>query len=218
MADHEPPRIRVLLVDDHEMVAESFQRVLSSSRDIEVIGIAVTAADGVAAARAHAPDVIVMDEQLPDERGVAAAARIKAELPHIRVLLLTGSGDSGTLQAALEAGCIGYLEKTSAFGRLIAAVRSAAAGDVVISREDLSRLVVSRERLGGTRAPELTRRELQVLHLVGAGLSNQAIAKQLVLSVNTVRTHVQTILEKLGAHSKLEAVVVAMKQGLVRHE
>jgi two-component system response regulator DevR len=205
--------IRVVLVDDHEMLTECFRRELGASGDIEVVAVAATAADGIAAAMIHAPDVVIMDQLLPDEPGVAAAARIIAERPLARILLLTGGGDLGVLHAAVAAGCIGYLEKTSAFGTLVAAVRAAAAGEVVISPEHLSRLMLPRSN--EPSRPVLTRREYEVLRVMADGLSNQAIAERLSLSVNTVRNHVQLILDKLDAHSKLEAVVVATKRGLL---
>jgi PAS domain S-box-containing protein len=213
-SDEARAAITVVLVDDHEMLTESFRRELGATGDIEVVAVASTAADGVAAAMRHAPDVVIMDHHLPDEAGVAAAARIIADRPQARILLLTGSDDLGVLQAALAAGCIGYLEKTSAFGTLVAAVRATATGEVVISPEHLSRLMLPGSNLpGGT--PVLTRRENEVLRVMADGLSNQAIAERLSLSVNTIRNHVQIILDKLDAHSKLEAVVMATRRGLL---
>lgn len=207
-------RIRVVLVDDHDMVAESFRRILATTPDIDVIAVAGTAAAAIDAARTHRPDVIVMDHHLPDDRGSAAAARIRSELPEIRIVMLTGTDDPGALADALAAGCVGYFEKTSAFDELPAAIRAAAAGGAVISPHHLVRLQ-ERNRTGAPPRTRLTPREREVLLLVAQALPNGAIAERLSLSVNTVRTHVQVILDKLGAHSKLEAVTVARQRGLL---
>jgi DNA-binding NarL/FixJ family response regulator len=209
-----PARVRVLVVDDHEMVAESFRRVLAAEDDIEVIATASTAAGALEAALTHAPDVVLMDYLLPDGDGVAATARIREQLPDVKVVLLTGSDVDQALPGALEAGCVGYLEKTSALDKLAPAVRAAASGEVVISAPDLGRLVAKPG--SEPRVATLTRREREVLALVAEGLSNQAIAERLTLSVHTVRSHVQSVLEKLPAHSKLEAVAVARRRHLLK--
>lgn len=208
--------IRVVLVDDHEMVAESFERVLATTGDIEVVAVAGTAAAAVAAAKEHIPDVIVMDYLLPDDLGAVAATRIRSEHPQIKIVMLSGTDDPRALASALNAGCVGYFQKTRALRELPAAIRAAAAGGAVISPQDLERLGAQPQALG-TSTASLTRREREVLVLVAEGLPNQAIAERLFLSLNTVRTHVQTILHKMGAHSKLEAVRVAEKHGLLDH-
>jgi len=208
-----PPAIRVLLVDDHEMVAESFRRILEAEDDIEVVATASTAAAAFEAAVAHEPDVILMDYLLPDGDGVAATARIKERLPEVRVVLLTGSDVDAALPGALEAGCVGYLEKTGALDKLAPAVRAAASGEVVISPSDLGRIATEPR----SSVADLTPREREVLGLLADGLSNRDIAGRLFLSVNTVRTHVQRILEKLPAHSKLEAVAIARRRGILKH-
>jgi DNA-binding NarL/FixJ family response regulator len=206
--------IRVLVVDDHEMVAESFRRVLEREDDIEVVAMAVTAAEAFEQAVAHRPDVILMDYLLPDGDGAATTVRIREDLPDVKVVLLTGSDIEAALPMALRAGCVGYLEKTSALEALAPAVRSAAEGEIVISPPDLTRLVSEPPAEGAVDA--LTAREHDILTLMAEGLPNQAIADRLTLSVHTVRTHVQTVLAKLGAHSKLEAVAVARRRGLLR--
>ena len=206
------PAIRVMLVDDHNMVAQSLRLTLEHEGDIEVVAVANSVVDALDAAVRLKPDVIVMDYYLPDGDGVTAAARIKADQPSVKIILLTGSDDPDALQRAVDVGCLGYLDKTRPLGELAAAVRVAASGHVVISAEDLSQLV--RSASGGVT--ELTKREREMLYLVAEGLTNQAIAERLVLSVHTVRTHVQTILAKLGAHSKLEAVAIAKRRRILR--
>jgi two-component system, NarL family, nitrate/nitrite response regulator NarL len=204
--------VRLMLVDDHEMLAQSLRMILEQEDDIEVVAVANSVAAAVADAAAVQPDVILMDYYLPDGDGVSAIARIKQDHPDIKVVLLTGSDDPQALQRAVDVGCLGYLDKTAPLEELAAAVRVAASGHVVISAKDLAQLVPG--RASGPAA--LTKREREVLHLVAEGLTNQAIAAELVLSVHTVRTHVQTILSKLGAHSKLEAVAVAKRRRLLR--
>jgi DNA-binding NarL/FixJ family response regulator len=206
-----PDKIRVLVVDDHEMVAQSLRRVLGAEDDIDVIATAATVKAALEAAVAYVPDVILMDYLLPDGDGVAATAAIRALVPDVKVVLLTGSDVESALPGALEAGCVGFLEKTSALDKLVPAVRAVASGEVSISAANLSRLTAKPM----TTKDVLSPREYHVLSLVAEGLSNKAIAARLTLSIHTVRNHVQTLLTKLDTHSKLEAVAVARRQGLL---
>lgn len=205
--------IRVVIVDDHAMVAESLRRLFESEHDIEVGALAVNVAGAIEAVRTCQPDVVVMDYALPDGDGVAATVRIRAEWPRMKVLLLTGSSGSDVVTAALEAGCVGYVEKTDAASSLVAAVRSVHAGEAVLPQAKLSTLLARADADPGTT---LTKRERQILERVERGASNKEIATELTVSLNTVRTHVQSILKKLGAHSKLEAVSIARRQGVLR--
>ena len=214
MDDTEEPtgeRVRVVLVDDHSMVAEGFRRTLEATGAVEVVAVVGTGAGALDAAARWRPDVVVMDYGLPDIDGATAAGRIIREVGS-KVLLLTGGTTDAALQAAMAAGCSGYLEKTAGVDKLVAAIRGAAAGDIVLSARDVTRLLVSRQHQADS---PLTPREVEILTLLGDGLSNRTIADRLVLSVNTVRTHVQTVLTKLGAHSKLEVVVIARRRGLL---
>jgi two-component system response regulator DevR len=204
-------RITVLIVDDHAMVAESFRRSLELEDDLDVVGVAPTAADARAVAAARQPDVVLMDYALPDGDGVATAAAIVRQQPATKVILVTGSDASEALRGAIEAGCVGYLEKTMALSQLAVAIRAAAAGETAISPQHLARAM----RPTPADEAQLTTREREVLGLIAAGLSNQAIADRLVLSLHTVRTHVQSILAKLGVHSKLAAATFARDNGLV---
>lgn len=204
--------IRLMVVDAHEMVAQSFRHVLELNDDIEVVSTANSVAEGLVAAATHLPDVILMDFGLPDGDGISAAARIRTERPNVKIVILTDSNDPDALRRAVDAGCLGYLDKARPIDELVAAVRVAATGHVAISTSDLSKIV------SGTRRGDiarLTKREREILFLIAEGLTNKAIAERLVLSVHTVRTHVQTILAKLGAHSKLEALAVAKRRRLI---
>jgi DNA-binding NarL/FixJ family response regulator len=207
--------IRVVVVDDHAMFAESVARALELADDIEVAAVARTCAEGVVAAATHAPNVAVVDYQLPDGDGVGLATRIRDVSPDTQVLLLTGLADSKVMVAAVEAGCAGFLTKDEAVGELVRAVRKVHAGEPHIPpamlAELLPRLRPTFRRVGS----QLTAREREVLQLLADGRSNETIAGQLVLSRHTVRNHVQSVLTKLDAHSKLEAVAIAVREGLV---
>jgi DNA-binding NarL/FixJ family response regulator len=205
------------VIDDHQMVAESILRLLDDEPDITVVGVATTADAGLALAREHRPDVVVMDYELPDLNGVDAARLIRDCSPATNIVMLTGGGGEEVLAAAIEAGCTGYLEKTRAFDDLVRAVRLAAAGEIVLPPGQLTRLLPRLVR--GPPAPSrfgtLTKRELEVLALMAEGLANKTMAARLGLRLNTVRNHVQNLLVKLGAHSKLEAVAIASRHMLL---
>jgi DNA-binding NarL/FixJ family response regulator len=218
MADRDPGRerlIRVLIVEDHRMFSQALSAALDEADDIAVTAAVSTAAEGLSAAADSNPDVVLMDYRLPDGNGVDAARRIKASTPAARIMMLTASSDDDVLRQAIEAGCSGYLTKDHTIEDLILAVRAAYNGEAVISPAMLSRLVArgaERERPGS----DLTTRETEVLRLLAQGRSNPAIANALGIRLATVRNHVQSVIEKLQAHSKLEAVATATRQGIIR--
>jgi DNA-binding NarL/FixJ family response regulator len=208
--------IRVILIDDHEMVAKSLASILEQEPDISVLGSARTSHEGVLLAAATGPDVAIVDYQLPDENGTHTTKDILVVSPQTKVLMLTGA-TLGTqlVTAAVRAGCIGILTKDKAVHQLVKAVRAAHVGDAYLSSQAVARMV-TRARLERKGLGEsLTDREREVLQLMAAGHSNQMIAEQLFVSVNTVRNHAQKILLKLAAHSKLEAVAIAYRDGLI---
>ncbi|HMD46295.1 MAG TPA: response regulator transcription factor [Acidimicrobiales bacterium] len=210
-----PAAVRVLVIDDHLMLAESVARILGAEDDMEVVGVAANSADGVRLAAEFSPDVVVADYQLPDATGAATAASIRAIHPETRVLILTGHDDDRLLADALEAGCSGFLTKDKAVEELVAAVHHVHAGEVYIPPNMLAGLLPRLNRKNRGLGSDLTPREMEVLRLLGEGASNQAIADRLYLSLHTVRHHVQSVLTKLNAHSKLEAVVIATREGLI---
>jgi DNA-binding NarL/FixJ family response regulator len=212
-----PDPIRVLLIDDHQMFADSLARLLSDESGIEVVGVRSTGAAGVALAAALKPTVVLVDYRLPDLDGVAVTTWIKAQDPDTYVVMLTGSADDDVLLNAIEAGCSGYLTKDRAAAEVVQAVRLAAAGEATISPGELARLLPQLRRGQHSLGSDLTAREREILALLAAGTSNSAIAATLHLSVNTVRNYVQSILTKLGAHSKLEAVAIGVRTGLIRY-
>jgi DNA-binding NarL/FixJ family response regulator len=204
--------IDVLIVEDHAMVAEGLSAALSEQKDVRVVGTLAAAYDAVD--RAH-PDVVLLDFGLPDGDGATGTEEILRRNPGTRVVMFTGSGSHDVLVRAIEAGCAGFLHRSKTIDEVVLAVRAAHAGEALFSPAVLS------DVLSRLRKPEvpyrepLSPREREVLTLLAEGMATQDIANQLFLSLHTVRNHVRNILTKLGAHSKLEAVAIAAREGLV---
>jgi DNA-binding NarL/FixJ family response regulator len=209
-------RVRVLVVDDHRMFAQSLLRILEDESDLDVVGLAGSGAEAVRLAGDHPADVVLLDYDLPDTDGVRCIAMLRAVLPDARFVMLTGHADADVLAAAIEAGCCGFITKDKATDELIDAVRAAGAGESVISPAMLAQLLPRLRHEGQKRDPgALTARERDVLALLADGLATDQIAARLFVSRNTVRNHVQRLMAKLGAHSRLEAVAIAVRQGVV---
>jgi DNA-binding NarL/FixJ family response regulator len=209
-------RIRVLLVDHQGMFVESLDRMLGDEDYIEVVGSANSCADAVRLAERLRPSVAVVDSWLHDGDGVSAAAAIRRASPQTRILLLMESSDSRLVTSAIEAGCSGTLTKDQSVRELVAALHLAHAGEAYLSPEVLAALLPQLDRRYRALGFDLTVREHEVLQLMAAGgLANKDLADRLHLSLHTVRNHVQNVLAKLGAHSKLEAVVIAAREGLL---
>ena len=209
------PAIRVLLVEDQQIVAESLRLLLDRVHDIEVVGVTGTVAAGTAETTRLRPDVVLMDYQLPDGDGVTAARQIVAGL-QAAVVMLTASGDDDLALRALEAGCAGFVDKAETVSTLVAAIRAASAGELLIGPSVLARLLPRISRREKPVSAGLSSRELEVLGLMALGCADREIANRLFISVNTARKHVQNIVRKLGAHSKLEAVMIAVRGHIVR--
>jgi DNA-binding NarL/FixJ family response regulator len=212
------PAIRVVVVDDHEMFAQGLATALGADPGIDVVATAGTVESGCAAVRLHTPDVVLMDFELPDGDGASATERIKAEVPDAQVVMVTSFDDEAILIRAIEAGCSGFITKHKAIQEVASAVHAARAGEALISPSMLARLLPKLRRSPRGVGSDLTPREIEVLKMLAEGVSNQQIAERLVLSLHTVRNHVQNVISKLGAHSKLEAVAAAVREGIVaRH-
>jgi two-component system response regulator DevR len=209
--------VTVLLIDDHRMFLDSLGRLLSGEEGITVVGTASRGSDGIALADQLRPQVVLVDYQIPDQDGVAIAREIKQIDPEIMVVMLTASTDDRVLVAAIDAGCSGFLTKDRAAAEVADAIRVAAAGEALISPAMLARLLPKLSRTNRELGFDLTDRERQFLTFLARGMSNKAIASELFLSVNTVRNHVQSVLSKLGAHSKLEAVSTAVRAGIIEY-
>jgi DNA-binding NarL/FixJ family response regulator len=215
-------RVRVLVVDDDDLMRAGLAAVLSSDDEVE---LAAEAADGRAAldaVRTSRPDVVLMDVRMPDLDGIAATREILAVAPSTRVLILTTFEQDDYIFGALHAGASGFLLKRTRPEELLAAIRTVAAGDSLLS-PSVTRTVI--ERMAQQPAPELgparqldelTPREREVLELVARGLSNGEIARELVIEESTVKTHVRRILTKLRLRDRIQAVIFAYESGLTR--
>ncbi|WP_299931447.1 response regulator transcription factor [uncultured Nocardioides sp.] len=206
--------IRVLIADDHDVLATSLATVLGQEDDMVSVGVAGTLAQTRTMVVSTAPDVLLLDHRMPDGDGVAAIPELLRLRPALRIAVLTASPGDHLLVQAIEAGACGFVSKTRSLAEVAATVRAAASGESVISPELLARLL-PRLQGGGGPQRQLTEREREVLDLVAEGLSNAAIAERLVVSVHTVRNHIANLSAKLGAHSKLEALAIAVRQGLL---
>jgi DNA-binding NarL/FixJ family response regulator len=214
--------IRVVIVDDHALFRRGLDLVLSEEPDIKVVGEAADGIEAVHRAEEMTPDVVVMDVRMPRSTGIEAARRIRERLPDTKVIMLTVSDDEEDLYAAVKAGASGYLLKEISIEELADAVRAVARGHSLISPSMASKLlsefnalVQQSEERHRSLLPSLTEREIDVLKLVAKGLSNREISEELYISENTVKNHVRNILEKLHLHSRMEAVVYAMREKLL---
>jgi len=207
--------IRVLIVDDHGMVRKGLLAYLKNKADIQVIGEARDGQEAFAQCEKLVPDVILMDLVMPELGGVAATRLIHQRWPQVQIIALTSFQDKELVQDALQAGAIGYLLKNVSGDELAEAIRAAHAGRPTLAPEAVQALVQpasSASALGN----DLTRREHEVLTLLVKGMSNPGIAEHLYLSRATVKVHVSSILSKLGASNRAEAVALAIQHKLVR--
>jgi len=207
--------LRLLLVDDHALFREGLISLLSYQDDFIVVGEAEDAESALVEARALEPDIVLMDIELPGENGVLATQRLKMEMPDVTVVMLTVHDDSQTLFEAIKAGAQGYLVKNVRSRELLEQLRGLARGEAAISRRMAARIL---EEIRGQTEPfgaeeELTAREMEVLELVAARLSNAEIAGRLVVSEHTVKNHMKSILSKLHLHNRHQAAAYGVARG-----
>jgi DNA-binding NarL/FixJ family response regulator len=207
--------ITVLIVEDHAMVAEGFAAAMNEEDDIEVAGIAPTAAAALELVARLVPDVVLVDFRLPDGDGADVTARIREARPTAQVVVLTAADEPSVLARAIEAGAVGFVHKSEPIEHVVRATRAVHAGDAWFKAGVLASVLDRMRHPAGGLGDNLTDREREVLGLLAEGLSTQAMAESLYLSTHTVRNHVRNIIMKLGVHSKLEAVTVAARSGLV---
>jgi DNA-binding NarL/FixJ family response regulator len=210
--------IRVLIVDDHPVVRSGLVGLLDVEADMVIVGEAADGEEAVARVAALSPDVVLMDLRMPGLDGVGATARITAEFPASRVLVLTTYDTDADIIRAVEAGATGYLLKDTPRVQLVEAVRAAARGETVLAPPVAARLV-SRLRSpaapAAVSAPLLTPREVEVLRAVSQGLSNAEIGRQLFIGEATVKTHLLRAFAKLGVDDRTRAVTAAMERGIL---
>jgi DNA-binding NarL/FixJ family response regulator len=218
VADDSP--IRLLVVDDHALFREGLVSLLGTCRDIEVLGSAATGREAVTMARELRPDVVLMDVSMPEMDGLEATRRIKAEMPEIRIVMLTISDDDQSLFDAIKYGAQGYLLKNIDARALVKTLRAVAQGEASLSRAMATKLMGEFARQGrrAAAAParaELSHREIEVLELVATGKSNKEIAAALSIAENTVKNHLKNILEKLHLENRVQAATFALREGIV---
>ncbi|MEV0383512.1 response regulator transcription factor [Nonomuraea sp. NPDC050643] len=211
--------IRVLVADDQALVRAGVRMLLQATGDMEVVGEAEDGAEAVRLAERHLPDVILMDLRMPRVDGLEAIRRVLGARPGARIVVLTTFAEDGNVYAALRAGAVGFLVKDDDPERMVDAVRRAAAGEQLLAPSVLRRVVErfldAEEQATPSAPPGLTERELEVLALVGTGLSNAEIAEELHVGVTTVKTHIAAAMDKLGLRNRIQAAVVAHRTGLV---
>ena len=212
--------VRVLIVDDDDLMRAGLRGVLSSDEGIEVVGEAGDGRDALYRTRLLQPDVVLMDVRMPDVDGISATHQVLADFPEVKVVILTTFEEDDYIFGALSAGASGFLLKRTSPEELHAAIHTIAAGDSLLSPSVTRRVI---ERMAGQPAPdpsrsdrldELTPREREVLALVARGLSNGEIGAELVIEESTVKTHLNRILTKLGARDRVQAVIFAFESGL----
>jgi two-component system response regulator NreC len=213
-------KIRLLMVDDHEIVRAGLRMLLQTQADIEIVAEATTGREAVARARELQPDVVLMDISLPDVDGFEATQQIKRALPNTAILALTMHESDEYFFKMLQAGASGYVPKKAAPTELINAIRAVYEGNVFLYPSLAKSLV--RDYLGRASEPDeraaldgLTEREQEVLKLIADGLTNQEIADRLTISVKTVERHRSNIMSKLNLHSRTELVKYAIRKGLI---
>jgi len=204
----------ILVVDDHQVFAQLIGVMLSNHADLECLGIAGSVDSALAMAQHLTPDLVLMDVQLRDGDGIAATAEMVRRDPGLRVVVLSAFIDRALMKRAAEAGACALLAKDGDLSEMLHVIRSARRGDFVVQPGLLRELVADR-RVPHPRIMPLTTRELEVLRLLAAGLDAGVIARELGISLNTCRGYVKNLLTKLNAHSQLEAVVIAMRNGLI---
>ena len=212
------PHIRVLIVDDHEVVRVGLRTLLGLEEDIRVVGEARDGEQALVAARQHQPNVVIMDLRMGAMDGIEARRAIRSESPSIAVLMLTSFGSAEAVLAALMAGAAGFLLKNAGHAELLRAVRAVAAGqsllDPGVTRDVTNRLIALTKESEHPQLRSLSEREREVLVLVAQGKTNREIAEALVISDFTARNHVSHILDKLGVRHRSEAAVLASQLGL----
>jgi DNA-binding NarL/FixJ family response regulator len=212
--------LRVLIVDDHQMFREGIRRRLEQEPDINVVGEAASAEEALAKVGQTDPAIVLLDIRLPRISGIELARRLRQEWPDLRILVLTGYDFDQYVRALAQVGVAGYLLKTAPQDALVQAIREVASGGGVLPPPIASKLLrhysASSTQVQSGIAGELTLREIEVLELLHQGMRNAEIAKRLSISPRTVEAHVCSIISKMGARSRTEAIHVATEKGLIK--
>lgn len=213
--------IRLLIVDDHQLMRDGLVRLLSLEPDIELVGTACDGAEAVRMVAEHQPDLVLMDIRMPEMSGIQATREIKAKYPDVKVVLLTMHDEDDYVFEGVGAGASGYLLKDSSRDELISSIHRVHAGQVELTPSVTRKIVKEfatlhqgkREKPQSSAPEELSRREMDVLNLVVRGYSNRQIAQQLYIDETTVKTHLHRIFEKLNVRDRTQAAILAMQKG-----
>jgi len=211
-ADERDDATRILLVDDHRVLLDSLAAAIGAQSDLTVVGMAATVREALEVGRKARPDIVLLDLRLEGDDTIASVPQFVALASRPKVVLLSAAHDRRHAARAIEAGASGYLTKQQPLHELLAGIRAVARGQAAMDPSLLSGVLTHLSQSDPTR---LTRKELEVLHLLAQGLDASKIGAQLFIAANTVRNHVQCILTKLGASSRLEAVAIARRDGLL---
>ncbi|HXL78134.1 MAG TPA: response regulator transcription factor [Candidatus Eisenbacteria bacterium] len=207
-------QIRVLIVEDHQVVADGLSALLNDQPDMTVVGSAASVADSVARAEDLKPDVAVVDFRLTDGTGADAGLGIRQVRPDTKLIFLTREDSDAARFAAIEAGASAFIHKSQAASDVVNAIRTVAAGGTLFTPRTIATLLNKRREMD-SQLESLTPREKEVLRLMAEGMSSRDIAARLGISYTTVRTHIRSLGSKLGVHSKLEVIVKARELGLI---
>ncbi|WP_103995985.1 response regulator transcription factor [Paenibacillus sp. UNC499MF] len=208
--------VKVLLVDDHEMVRIGLAAVLGTEEGIEVVGEASNGEDGIRLAQEYKPDVVLMDLVMEGMDGIETTRKLLQLYPDCKVIVLTSFLDDEKMYPVLEAGAFSYLLKTSRATEIAQAIRAAAKGQSILESQVASKLMNRFRQPKPAAAPheDLTEREMEVLRLIASGKSNQEVADDLFIGIKTVKFHVTNVLAKLGVEDRTQAAIYAFKHGL----
>ncbi|MGD9049839.1 MAG: response regulator transcription factor [Anaerolineae bacterium] len=212
-------KVNILIVDDHTLFRTGVRRMLEAEEDMRVVGEAATGVEALEQARALMPDVILMDIKMPDLDGVQAARTLHREMPHVGIIFVTMFEDDEFIFKGLQAGGRGYILKDADPDTMLRAIRAVAHGESLLGSTVAQKVMRQFSALPGKQAPlvdDLTPRELEVLKLIAEGRSNSEIAKELVISEKTVKNHINNIFSKLHVYDRSQAMLYAIRKGLVK--
>lgn len=221
MPTNKKKKITVIIADDQTLFREGIKDILTGEKWVEVIGEASDGAEAVALAKKLKPDVVLMDIKLPKMDGINATRKIREACPQVNVLVLSSFEDEAHVLDAIQAGANGYLSKMLPAAELVNSIKTFTSEGLMIPQQLMGKLLHGLRKMGDTPAPSqatLTKTEIKIMDLLGKGLSNKELAKELNCSVKTIKNHLNSAFHKLGVTSRTEAVVKAIEKGLISSE